>query len=586
MRMGLGNLRKFSVPGFLVLVGVMAVLVAGCGTSSSGATPLPDSQQIFRIPLNANSTDIKTMDPAQVQDYYSYFPVSLVFPAMLVLSAQGTPEPWAAAAMPTFDASTNTYTFKIRPNLKWSDGTPIDANTFAYSINRALSPCTGSPVTYYLFALKDAPAFATQTCASDGVTVKGKIASLIGDSITVPDNLTLNLQLSAPAPYFLEAICYPTADAQPQQLIQQYGPKNWTAHLTGFGGNMYKLQEWNHTGDVILVRNDSFWGTKPKLREVDFKVYQTVTAEYSDYLDGKLDQGAPPVSQYKTSKTRSDFHEEGALWINYYQPVWTKAPFNNVDVRQAFDLALNKDVLANQVNAGTVIPSNHIVPQGMPGYDNGLVGPDGTASTSGNVADATKLMDTYATTNCPGYKAGSDQFNTCTPVKLVDSNDPQVVTADQAAVAMWQAAFPGLKITTQFTDFNTLISLIYGPNVPQIYGIAWIADYPDPQDWLSLQFAPTAINNAGFVVDPTANALMAKADQDLGSDRMSLYNQAEQSLVTQVAWITLSQQKLFWNIPTYVHNFTLTSQGLLPLGGAGGTAGTGPSWETIFLSSH
>ncbi len=237
-------------------------------------------------------------------------------------------------------------------------------------------------------------------------------------------------------------------------------------------------------------------------------------------------------------------------------------------------------MLANQVDQGSVIPSNHIVPQGMPGYDPTLVGPDGTNSTSGNVTKATQLMQSYANDECGGKIAN------CTPVTLVDSNDPSIVTYDQAAVQMWQQAFPGLQIKTSFTDFNTLISLIYGPNVPQIYGIAWIADYPDPQDWLSLQFAPTAINNAGFVTDPTANALMAKADTDLGSDRMSLYNQAEQSLVTNGAWITEDQQKLFWNLPTYVHNFTLTSQGLLPLGGAGGTAGSGPSWETLFLSAH
>jgi peptide/nickel transport system substrate-binding protein/oligopeptide transport system substrate-binding protein len=274
MRMGPSSLRKFTASGLMVLVGVVAILIAGCGTSSSSAAPLPDSQQIFRFPLNANSVDIKTMDPAQVQDYYSYFPVELVYPSMLALSAAGTPIPWAAQSMPTFDTANNTYTFTIRPNLKLSDGTPIDANTFAYSINRALSPCTGSPVTYYLFALKDASTFATESCKADGVTVGGKITSLIGDSITVPDSQTLVLTLSAPAPYFLEAICYPTADAQPEQLITKYGPKGWTQHLTdngGFGGNMYKLVTWNHKGDVLLQRNDRLWGVKRKMPEVGFK---------------------------------------------------------------------------------------------------------------------------------------------------------------------------------------------------------------------------------------------------------------------------------------------------------------------------
>src|SRR5215831_9245613 len=118
--------RKVTASGVLVLVGVLAVLVAGCGTTSSAGNALPDSQQIFRFPLNANSNDIKTMDPGILQDLYSYYPVELVFPSMLTLTSQGTPVPWAASVMPTFDPSANTYTFKIRPGLKWSDGTPID----------------------------------------------------------------------------------------------------------------------------------------------------------------------------------------------------------------------------------------------------------------------------------------------------------------------------------------------------------------------------------------------------------------------------------------------------------------------------
>ena len=206
-----------------------------------------------------------------------------------------------------------------------------------------------------MYSIKDAPAFSTQKCGTDGVTITGKIQSLIGDSITVPDSLTLNIQLSQPAPYFLDGLSYPTGDAQPQQLIQQFGAKNWTAHLTdngGFGGNLYKVKVWDHKGNLDLVRNPNFWGTAPKLREVDFQIYKTAEAEYADYLDGKLDQGVAPVSQYKQSKTRSDFHEVPFLSIGYYQPNWAKPPFNNLGVRQAFDLALDKDVLANQVNAG------------------------------------------------------------------------------------------------------------------------------------------------------------------------------------------------------------------------------------------
>jgi oligopeptide transport system substrate-binding protein len=563
--------KKVTLSGVLVLLGTLAIMVAGCGTNSGG-TVRPPSQQILRYPLNANGIDIKTMDPAENQDFYSYFPISLVFPGLLTLNASGQPVPWAATSMPSFNAANNTYTFTVRSGLKWSDGTPIDANTFAYSINRSLSPCTASPVTYYMFPIKDAAAFSTETCGSDGVTVKGKIQSLIGDSLNVPDSQTLVITLNAPAPYFLQAMCYPTAYAQPEQLIQKYGSKNWTAHLIdngGFGGNLYKVSVWDHKGNVDLVRNASFWGTAPKLTQVDFKVYQTVNAEYSDYLGGSLDLGIAPPAQYKTSKARSDFHEQPFLAISYYQPNWAKAPFNNVDVRQAFDLALDKTVLANQVNQGSVTATNHIVPQGMYGYDPSLTTPDGTTTLTGDVAKATALMQTYANANCGG------QMSKCTPVTLYDSNDPAIVTADQAAVQMWQTAFPGYPIKTQFTDFNTLISLIYSANAPQIFGIGWVADYPDPQDWLSLQFGTGSINNTGSVNVPAANTLMAEADVNLNaSERAAQYNQAEQLLVDQGAWIPLNQQKVFYNLPTYVHNLQFDGLGTIPLS----------AWQTIYLT--
>ena len=571
MRISAGHMsgvRRFTMPGLFMVLGLLAIIVAGCGSASSGSVR-PDSQQILRIPLNAASSDIKTMDPALNQDFYSYFPIELVFPGLMTLDANGQPQPWAAASAPAFDQSNNTYTFKVRSGIKWTDGTPIDANTFAYSINRALSPCTASAVTYYLYPVKDAQAFSTEKCGSDGVSVVGPIKSLIGDSLMVPDSQTLVIKLGAPAPYFLQALCYPTSYAQPQQLIQQYGVKAWTEHLAGFGGNLFKVQSWDHKGDVILERNDDFWGTKPKLREVDFKVYKTTNALYADYLDGRLDQGIPPADQYKQAKARKDFHEQPYLGEGYYQPNWAKAPFNNLDARQAFAEAIDKTIIANNILQGSVVPTNHIVPQGMYGYNPNLTGPDGTTSLTGNQTAAKAAMAKYVAEACSG------QITKCTPVTLYDTSDPQVETGDQAVVNMWQNAFPGYPIKTQFLDFNSLLTLIYSANAPQIFGIGWTADYPDPQDWLTLQFAPTSINNTGSVNVPQANTLMAQADVNLDpASRASEYNQAEQLEVNAVAWIPMSQAKTSYNLATYVHNFAFDSLGTIPLA----------NWQTIYLT--
>lgn len=566
--------RKLSLAGVVILLGALALTIAGCGGSSASSNVLPPSQQVFNYFLNAGSPDIKTMDPAYAQDFYSSVPVSIVYPGLLELDANSQPQPFAAAAMPVYDASANTYTFKVRPGLRWTDGTPIDANTFAYSINRAESPCTASTLTYYLFPIKDAAAFSTEKCAADGVTVSGKIPSLIGDSLNVPDNQTLVITLGAPAPYFLQAICYPISFAQPKQLIDKYGTKNWTNHLTdngGFGGSLYKVTLWNHTGKLDVVANPNYWGTAPKLHAVDFTVFQSTAAEYTTYLSGRLDVGDPPAAQYQQAKARSDFHEVPYLAIEYAQPTWTQAPFNDVRVRQAFDLALDKTVLADHVLSGRDTATNHIVPQGMSGYDPNLTAPDGTTNLTGNVAKATALMQQYANAQCGG------QLSKCPAVTLSASNDPTLEILSQAMVVMWQTAFPGYKINTSFLDFNTLLNQIYGPKPPQFYVIGWSADYADAQDWLSLQFGPTSLNNTGLVHVPEANTLMTQADQDLNpTTRVQEYNQAEQLLVDDGAWIQIYQSKTAYSLPTYVHNFVYNSLQEVPPS----------SWDTMYLTAH
>ncbi|HZC07341.1 MAG TPA: peptide ABC transporter substrate-binding protein [Ktedonobacterales bacterium] len=575
MRLGA---RKTSLAALLTLAGSLAMLLAGCqsGGGSSGKAALPDSQQIFKDQISGIA-DIKTVDPAVNTDLYSAEVISVVYPGLLVLDPKLAVEPWAAQGMPAVSSDGLTYTFKVKPGLKWSDGTPIDANSFAYSINRAESPCTASPAAYYLYTLKDALNFNTaETCDAATGKIKGSIQTLIGDSVIVPDAQTLELKLAQPATYFLEAMTYPISYAVPQQLISKY-PTDWTQHMIdngGLGGNLYKITTWNHAGKLVLQRNDSFWGTKPKLREVDITFYKDTTTAYNSYLSGKDDIGAAPTAQLAQAKTHAGFHQVGVQQIDYYAMNWKIKPFDDVRVRQAFAIALDKTALANNVLHGAVQATNHIVPDGMPGYNPNLKGPDGTQSLSGNAQAANQLAAAYATdTKC----GTATDFSKCPAVTLtIPSGNVDGSNEAAAAQQMWAKAFPGWKINITSIDFGTLLTNLNAKTV-QFWAIAWIEDYPDPQDWLTTNLACDSAYNSGSACDKTADTLMHTADANPNlQERLTQYQQAEQALVTQVGWLPLDQATTWWEVRPWVVNFNVAAGGLTPL----------DTWQTIYITQH
>lgn len=553
--------RKFTWSALVLTLSMFAVVLAGCGTNTGNSgQAAPDDKQILRTALVPNKIDIRRLDPARITDLYSFTAALLIYPGLVTLDPKLNVVPWAIESMPTVTDSGKTYTFKIRAGLKWSDGTPIDANVFAYSLNRSLDPCTTSGAASYLYPIKGAAAFNSGTCPKNAdANNPVSTDTLIGKSIVVSDPQTLVINLEAPYAYFLQTLVTSVAFAQPKQLITQYGMKNWTEHLVdngGFGGNLFNVKVWDHQGKLNLVRNDGFWGTKPKLKEIDFHIYKDADTAYNDYKAGQIDRAAPPAAQYKEAAKRPDFKEVPYLDIGYLQPNWKKAPFDDVRARQAFALAINKDAIATQVLQGSVIATNHIVPEGQYGYDANLTGPDGTNSVKGNPDKAKQLITEYAQAKCGG------DVTKCTPVDYYTSDTPDIVAETQAELAQWQAAMPGYPIHVHNISFNDLIDKTYSGDAPQLVGIGWIVDYPDPEDWLSLQFLPGSSTNTGNVNDPVATDLMNKGDieQDPNT-RLQLSNQAEQQLVNQVAWIPIDQAKGFWVASSHVAKYEQSSAG-------------------------
>lgn len=561
----------------VLMLSLFAATLAGCSDIAQQSVARAADQTLnYQLAIGAN--DIATFDPAQSVDYSSFEAIYLVFPGLVASDSKLNVIPWAAERLPDISGDGLTYTFHIRAGLHWSDGTPIDASTFAYSLNRSLSPCLGSSLAYYFYPIKDAQSYSNAMCSVDGKTVIGSIPTLIGRSLIVSDPHTLVIKLAQPASYFLQALTYPTAYAQPKHLIDRWGEKQWTEHLTddgGFGGNLYKVAQWDHKGTLSLSANAAFWGQKPAISMVNFHFYMDQDTGYKDFVDGKDDVSVSvPLAQYQHAKamdkSKGILQENPNLQTNYVAGTWTSPPFDDMRVRLAFSNAINRTLLANKVLKGTAIPSYHIVPQGMPGYNSHLTGPDGTTSLDGNAAKAKGLIQQYANDKYGGDIAKIPPITLSYPAGSQDNTN-----IAQALRQMWQTAMPGLRINLAAIDFNTLIARGRAHQL-QLYMLVWIPDYPDPYDWLTLQFDPGSESNYAAVNDAQAVALMKKADAETGSQRYLDYNQAEQVAVDHGAWMPYNQAKNIYVLRPWVHDFALDPLGIPAL----------PTWQHAFIAQH
>lgn len=594
--------RRLSLPGLMLTFGTCALLVAGCigGPASNAPNDVaPKDKQILNYQLVTGATDIVGLDPdmsfadqqetARSPHAGSILPISLIFSGLVTFDRNLGVTNWDATKI---DVSSDgqTYTFHLRDGLKFSDGAPVTAADYAYSINRTLDPCLASPIAPYLYEIKDAYTFNAEKCTpgaggSPGTYAPGYnqttpvLKDLLTDSVVASDPTTLVIKLAAPTAYFLPALAYPSSYAIERSVVGADGYNSrWTDALskgtTGQGGSgPYYVSKWDHKGTLVLKANPNFHDPQqkqPYIQTININIYADAGTAYKAYQSGKDDFGYPPLSQLAQAKKASDYHELGTLWINYVGLNWKQAPFDDRRARQAFALALNKDKLNTDVLHSAQIPTNHIVPRGMPGYYPALKGPASVTSTQGDADKAKSLWQQYVNDKCGGQTAN------CAPITLTYSSSSPTAGAVAAGMKdMWKSVL-GVNVTLQAVEFDTLLGQLATQSV-QLWNIGWRAYYPDPQDWLSLQFMSHAEYNAGNVSVPDAETLMSRADTDLNlSERLQQYQQAEQMLVDQVAWIPYNQVTDHWQNRAWIHGYAETALGEPSL----------DQWLSTYIANH
>jgi oligopeptide transport system substrate-binding protein len=528
------------VPFYLILtLALLWPLLTACTLFNTQPKPLvkaPPKQQIYTVP-EAGMSDLATLDPALAHDPASMSAVQMLFTGLVQYDDKLQIRPQLAASWAQSPDGLS-WTFHLKPNLKFSDGTSLTSADVAYSLDRALQPTTQSTVApIYLGLLKD----------SDQL-LAGHVSTLIGDSILTPDPNTIQLVTRKKAAYFLAMLTFPCSFVVEKSLVSTYGSQ-FTAHLTqGGASGPFTLASYIRGKEVDFAPNAHYYGPKPQLQRVRFVFYRTASDAYLAYQAGKVDMAEVPLPALSTDKQRNDFHQVALSWINYYTMNYLTKPFDNIKIRQAFALAIDKQAIANNVWHNTVLPTNHIVPQGVPGYNTALTGPDG-AGVSGNPTEAQTLLQ-------QGLKQeGIASVTQLPPITLTYATG--VSSFDQEAAAMikmWKQVLH-ITVATDPVDYNTLLDKVTAATNNaqgiQMWGLTWVGEYPDPQDWLTLQFdngVPN--NNMNYGQNQSTDAAQQqRVQQQLEAadatfqttTRLQSYQQAEQQLVNDVAWLPVEQ---------------------------------------------
>ncbi len=570
-------MKKYTTRFSPLLLCLFALLLSSCDLFGGNNLPTrpvkaPAKQQVFTDPILGTS-DITTFDPALAYDTSSISAVQMVFTGLVQLDDKFQIKPQLAQNwQQTSDGL--TWTFHLKPHLKFSDGSQLTSADVIYSIDRALQPATKSTVApIYLDLIKD----------SDKL-LGGRIQTLINDSLMAPDPNTVVIQIKKKAAYFLAMLTYPCSYVVEKKLIDTYGA-NFTDHLVlGGGAGPFRVTKYAHGKEIDFAPNPNYYHLLPQLQRVVFPFYPQAQAAYQAYQDGRVDVTGVPIANLATDKQRSDFHQVPQFWINYYTMNYLVKPFDNIHIREAFALAIDKTAIANNVWRGTVIPTNHIVPQGMPGYNPGLTGPDGTGSLKGNPDEARTLL------NQGLQEEGWSNISQLPPIKLtyatgVSNFDQEV----KALTGMWHSVL-GVTVTPNPVDYNTLLDQVTAatnnPQGIQFWGLAWVAEYPDPQDWLTRQFDRGVPNNSmNYGENYSKNAaqqqatqtLLENADANFQPDaRIQTYQKAEQQLVNDVAWMPIEQVTNVYLLKPYVIGMANNQLGLNPP----------DDWANIYIVQH
>jgi ABC-type transport system substrate-binding protein len=505
--------------GLIASSGLLAAC-AGASTSTSGE----GAPSYGGTLVTTFKDDFKSLDPAIGYDSDSWSVVRALFNGLLDYDGFTTKlVPDIAAAMPAISSDGKTYTFKLRHDVKFSNGRGVTADDFKYSWERMLDPKTTGPMTGGSF-------WGGITGAQD--FFNGKATSISG--LKVVDPYTFEVDLDASNLAFLNIVAMPFGFVVPKEAVAAANG-DFAHHPVGTGA--FVLSSYTPGQLLVLKRNTTYFKARPYVDEVDVQIGVTTDVAFLRMQNGQVDLPQPSVSMPSSNyiqlnsdpKWSSRIVRQSSVDVYYIAMNTKMKPFDNVKVRQAFNYVVNKANLVKILNGRAVINDGIQAPP-MPGFVQNY-NPLGLDNNGQNLAKAKQLLQ----------EAGYDANH---PFPAQDFLYPNTIPDSDRESASMQQDFKqvGVTLNLKGLSFATFLDLTGKPNTVALSWIGWIQDFPDPSDFidpiLSCASASVTANgtNSPFYCNPAVDQLADKARGDTNStERLSLYRQIQDIIVTQDA---------------------------------------------------
>ena len=457
--------------------------------------------------------DPPTLDPALVTDGTSYAIVIELFSGLVKLTGESD-DPIAMDLAESYSVSNRgkTYKFVLRDDSKFSDGSPVTATDFKWSWERAALPETESPIV--------------DEFLGDIIGVQAIIdgEATTAEGIEVIDDLTLQVTIDAPKPYFIAKLTYPIAFVVNADNVTA-GGENWTDDPVGTGP--FVLKSYSIGERMLLSKNPNYWGDPAYLDEVQLllaggsamAMYENDEIDITGIGLADLERVTDPEEEL----SKDVIEVPPSFSTSYIGFNVEEAPFDDVHFRRALNFAVDKQLVANAVFSDLVRPATGVIPPGFVGFNPDL---------EGLAFDEEKAKEELAKS-----KYADPETRPRIVITLPGTGGSPSLTTEVVA-DMWRRTLE-VDVEIQQVEWATFLQDLHR-NRLQAFSLAWQADYPDPHTFVDVLFRTgSSINNTNYS-NPEVDALLEQANVEADPvRRIKLYQEAEEMIVEDAAWLPL-----------------------------------------------